>query len=71
VSETPYVRTHNMHRHKLMDDRPKACFCVGPQNGDPVCPCRMKSVVIEDGHYVQKVDLGPVPDDVRRRLTDG
>lgn len=20
-----------------------ACACVGPQNGDPVCPCRMKS----------------------------
>lgn len=19
----------------------RACFCVGPQNGDPVCPCRM------------------------------
>lgn len=19
----------------------RACFCVGPQNGDPVCPCQM------------------------------
>lgn len=19
------------------------CACLGPQNGDPVCPCRMKS----------------------------
>ncbi len=20
---------------------PRECFCVGPQNGDPVCPCQM------------------------------
>lgn len=19
----------------------RACFCIGPQNGDPVCPCMM------------------------------
>lgn len=19
----------------------KSCFCIGPQNGDPVCPCQM------------------------------
>lgn len=19
----------------------RACFCTGPRNGDPVCPCRM------------------------------
>lgn len=19
----------------------RTCFCIGPQNGDPVCPCKM------------------------------
>lgn len=22
---------------------PQPCFCVGPQNGDPVCPCAMRN----------------------------
>lgn len=39
---------------------PKECYCVGPQNGDPVCPCRMRDVTIEDGRYVRKHNLGPV-----------
>jgi hypothetical protein len=21
----------------------KACYCVGPQNGDPMCPCAMRN----------------------------
>lgn len=21
----------------------RSCFCIGPQNGDPVCPCKMRS----------------------------
>ena len=37
----------------------KACFCVGPQNGEPLCPCAMKNVRIENGRYVEKRDLGP------------
>lgn len=37
-----------------------ACNCVGPQNGQPVCPCRMRGVTIEDGRYVERRDLGPV-----------
>jgi len=41
---------------------PKACFCIGPQNGEPLCPCRMVSVVIKNGRYVQpEEDLGPTP----------
>lgn len=27
----------------------RACCCVGPQNGDPVCPCQMRNVTIVDG----------------------
>lgn len=37
-----------------------SCNCIGPQNGQPVCPCRMKGVTIEAGRYVEKRDLGPV-----------
>lgn len=36
------------------------CACVGPQNGQPLCPCRMKNLTIEDGRYVEKKDFGPV-----------
>ena len=36
-----------------------SCYCIGPQNGSPVCPCQMKSVEIKDGRYVQIIDLGP------------
>lgn len=39
----------------------RPCFCVGPQNGEPLCPCRMRSVRIVDGRYVQTIDLGPAP----------
>ncbi len=28
-----------------------ACCCSGPQEGDPVCPCRMRNVTIENGRY--------------------
>lgn len=38
-----------------------ACNCIGPQNGEPLCPCQMRNVIIRDGRYVQKErDLGPV-----------
>ena len=37
------------------------CNCIGPQNGQPVCPCQMRSVTIENGRYVRRVDLGPAP----------
>ena len=37
-----------------------ACCCIGAQNGAPLCPCRMKNVVIRDGRYVEETDLGPV-----------
>jgi len=39
----------------------ETCNCVGPQNGQPVCPCQMRHVVIENGRYVLKKDLGPAP----------
>lgn len=40
----------------------KLCSCIGPQNGQPVCPCQMAYVDIINGRYVKRVvDLGPVP----------
>lgn len=38
-----------------------SCNCIGPQRGEPLCPCMMRGVTIEDGRYVQKRDLGPAP----------
>ena len=38
-----------------------ACGCIGPQNGEPLCPCKMRGVKIVDGRYVRVEDLGPAP----------
>ena len=35
--------------------------CRGPQNGEPLCYCRMRYVQIIDGRYVRIEDLGPAP----------
>jgi hypothetical protein len=38
-----------------------ACFCIGPQNGEPKCPCQMRNVSMVNGRYVTRPrDLGPV-----------
>jgi hypothetical protein len=38
------------------------CNCVGPQRGQPLCPCAMRGVVIKNGRYVRpEQDLGPAP----------
>lgn len=37
------------------------CGCIGPQNGQPLCPCQMRGVQIKDGRYVRVQDLGPAP----------
>lgn len=36
------------------------CFCIGPQNGEPLCPCRMRAIRQEGGRYVEHIDHGPV-----------
>lgn len=39
----------------------KVCYCIGPQHGEPVCPCEMSQVFERDGRWIQKeIDLGPV-----------
>ena len=38
----------------------EACACMGPQNGQPLCPCAMRGVIVRDGRYiVPERDLGP------------
>lgn len=41
---------------------PNPCACVGPKNGQPLCPCQMRGVTIKDGRYIRIQDLGPAPD---------
>ena len=43
------------------------CNCVGPQNGQPLCPCAMRGVIVRDGRYIQpERDLGPAtPADIK------
>ncbi len=41
--------------------RTYACNCIGPQNGEPLCPCLMRNVIERDGRYIKREqDLGPV-----------
>lgn len=41
----------------------RMCNCIGPQNGQPLCPCQMAGVVIKNGRYVMpERDLGPAPE---------
>ena len=39
----------------------RLCFCIGPQNGEPLCPCRMRNVRIINGRYIEQIDHGPTP----------
>ena len=40
------------------------CFCIGPQNGKPLCPCAMRNVYQKDGRWIQReTDLGAVKSD--------
>ncbi len=46
----------------LKSEPVNACHCVGPQNGQPRCPCAMRGVQIINGRYVLPAqDLGPAP----------
>jgi hypothetical protein len=37
------------------------CNCMGPQNGQPKCPCQMRNVIQRDGRWIERErDLGPV-----------
>jgi len=39
------------------------CFCIGPQDGEPLCPCRMRtsSIFKRKGRWIRpEQDIGPV-----------
>jgi hypothetical protein len=41
----------------------QSCFCIGPQNCEPYCPCMMraKGVYQRDGRWIEpEKDVGPV-----------
>lgn len=38
----------------------RMCACIGPQNGEPLCPCRMRGLRKENGRWVEAIDHGPV-----------
>lgn len=41
-----------------------SCYCIGPQNGQPLCPCMMKGLIVRNGRYIRpEEDLGPVEQD--------
>lgn len=49
-------------KDKYPDEHPPvtSCGCIGPQNGQPLCPCRMKGLMIIDGRWVDRPrDYGP------------
>lgn len=53
--------------HSAMTTKPieqsHPCGCIGPQNGQPLCPCRMRGgVQIKDGRYIETIDHGPASD---------
>jgi len=45
-------------------------YCVGPQNGEPLCPCHTYSVCLEAGRVVCKHDLGPADEALRREYEE-
>jgi hypothetical protein len=38
----------------------RACGCMGPQNGQPRCPCMMQNLRQINGCWVEVIDHGPV-----------
>jgi len=39
----------------------RACNCIGPQNGEPRCPCMMRGLIQRNGRWIEpEKDLGPV-----------
>ena len=47
---------------KLRDmNRSRSCACIGPQNGQPYCPCRMEGLIQRGGQWIEPERVvGPV-----------
>jgi hypothetical protein len=44
--------------HASVSTMSSSCGCIGPQNGEPYCPCQMRGPRQADGRWVK--DMGPV-----------
>lgn len=45
-----------------------SCNCIGPQNGEPLCPCQMKGIIQRNGRWIKpEQDLGPVTNSVIKK----
>ena len=48
-------------KNSAMASVSSACNCVGPQNGEPFCPCQMRGMIKRDGRWIRpEKDCGPV-----------
>lgn len=56
-----FLRTRYSWLGTPTDSAAHSCGCIGPQNGQPLCPCAMRGVQIIDGRYVRIEGLGPAP----------
>lgn len=61
-SKMEWKGTHGM-TEKIRSEQPRACFCIGPQNGDPICPCGMRAKRAEEQILLAKImeDFDLVP----------
>lgn len=60
----------NLRDHYEQKPTLNICACMGPQNGQPLCPCAMRGVIVRDGRYiVPEKDLGPVRDQQAGAIT--
>jgi len=63
-----------MNSWKLETDvAAQACGCIGPQNGEPYCPCAMRArrVYQRDGRWIEpEKDLGPVTSSFSKGFND-
>lgn len=58
-----YVSLKSLEQDFVKAVEMRSCHCVGPQNGEPLCPCGMMGVVKKDGRWViPEQDLGPAND---------
>lgn len=54
-------RTRALQNAQAAEAGTHSCGCVGPRDGQPLCPCRMRGVIERDGRYIMpEQDLGPV-----------
>lgn len=46
--------THGM-ANILKSSGQRACYCIGPQNGEPLCPCGMRAKNSEEHKFLARI----------------